>query len=600
MRELIHDQGISRDWAAPHSLANLLLMSERADPFMVGKYRTIPRERINPSTVRSWLMSCERDHEACNECLPSQKSDTTQPTQLFLIDVRNFNLVVADTSERFCALSYVWGGVEQLQMNHTTRPLLWEPGSLTLLADQVPRTIQDAIIFTAAIGERYLWVDALCIMQDDAAVKHAQISNMAAVYNNALLTFIAVSNENSTSGLPGVNGTDRKFRSVCNMSSVCIADRPISHAAVLVNSHYNSRAWTFQERLLSRRSLFFTNEQAYFRCQASAHCEDRAISVLGSATSTMTVTNPISKQRFASIKHNESRVFRAHAELVTDYMSKNLSYPTDVLNAFEGIAAALETTWGLRLIAGMPHKYLFDALLFCPAHDAKQIAEYLPDPDERCAVLDIHKRRFPSWSWGSWSGKITYHYCTGSTMTTPVIDTIELVENSSPRVIFQSDQPFLRVASVGMDSRVRTDRTLPQDWKATLNCLRIYAETLPLSILTDRLTKDISFSIAKGWAGGVHVNLNNEVSTRVVSIRLDSRTRWEQEGEAMLKGTFLVRLGTRFGQIDYANFNPVYVLMLVKFRDGLAERIGLGDILHNTWDEHATVTNSRLEKVYLV
>jgi hypothetical protein len=73
------------------------------------------------------------------------------------------------------------------------------------------------------IGERYLWVDSLCIVQDDPQEKHGQIANMDAIYGNAILTINAAAGQDANAGLPGVRPLSRKWSNSFSNTSL-VAD----------------------------------------------------------------------------------------------------------------------------------------------------------------------------------------------------------------------------------------------------------------------------------------------------------------------------------------------------------------------------------------
>jgi Heterokaryon incompatibility protein (HET) len=78
-------------------------------------------------------------------------------------------------------------------LSKVTKPVLFARGGLALLESELPRTIADAIALCEQIGERYLWVDALCIQQDDEKDKARQIRNMGCIYRSAVLTIVNAS-----------------------------------------------------------------------------------------------------------------------------------------------------------------------------------------------------------------------------------------------------------------------------------------------------------------------------------------------------------------------------------------------------------------------
>lgn len=241
--------------------------------------------------VRRWINKCEVDHgEACRraDVDSSQKSETIR-----FIDVKRKCIATLQDvylSEcRYVALSYVWGGPQRERLELSNIETLAQPGSLNR---QLPQTIEDAILLTESLGITYLWVDALCIVQDDDADKKIQIGSMGQIYGFAHLTVVVASGSNVHSGLPGLRlgtrslnqeevvvlpstSTDAAGNSIPGLSLMTTLD-PLSNP----NEHYmermpwNSRGWTMQERVLSRRVLVFMPEQVYWICRETTYCEE--------------------------------------------------------------------------------------------------------------------------------------------------------------------------------------------------------------------------------------------------------------------------------------------------------------------------------------
>lgn len=127
-----------------------------------------------------------------------------------LIDVETMAIVertdVLLKDLNYLTLSYVWGKTPQKEMLFkANRNKLRKENSLK---GRLSWTIEDACTFKKDMGTRYIWVDALCIVQDSDADKAAQIGKMSNIYANALLNIIAASGEDSHAGLPGIS-TDR-------------------------------------------------------------------------------------------------------------------------------------------------------------------------------------------------------------------------------------------------------------------------------------------------------------------------------------------------------------------------------------------------------
>ncbi|KAF2728280.1 hypothetical protein EJ04DRAFT_395284, partial [Polyplosphaeria fusca] len=109
---------------------------------------------------------------------------------------------------------------------------------------------------------RYLWVDALCIIQDSGEDKDVQIASMGFIYGGAHLTIVAAFGDSANAGLPGISIPRRDQHTPITINGVSM------NAAVncLLDSQWYTRGWTFQELVLSKRILAFTQEQMLFFC----------------------------------------------------------------------------------------------------------------------------------------------------------------------------------------------------------------------------------------------------------------------------------------------------------------------------------------------
>ncbi|KAI8933495.1 hypothetical protein NX059_009233 [Plenodomus lindquistii] len=143
--------------------------------------------RVDFTVLRAWLCRCRSHHFSCTR---RPQSDTSL-AGFKVIDCRSLSsppkIVERPWSERYVALSYVWG-----------------PPS-----GDWPQTVSDAIEVTKQMGERYLWVDRTCIDQTNLEEKLAVISKMDAIYAGAEFTIVCAAGD-ARSGLPGVMATPRK------------------------------------------------------------------------------------------------------------------------------------------------------------------------------------------------------------------------------------------------------------------------------------------------------------------------------------------------------------------------------------------------------
>ncbi len=206
------------------------------------------------SLIKDWIKECENHH---HDDIFTLAPRSKHPVAIFLIDVLDQKLVRASSSWRFLTISYVWGKAALDITTTANRRAREEQGALSKV--NLPQLILDAILLVSQLGERYLWFDCLCIEQDNPSQNHSQVSQMDVIHSQSLLTLVTVSSENAESFMPGIReGTRSLFKAKEPFFNRCIyALYPrlleLSEATV-----YESRGWTFQERLSSRRCLFLT------------------------------------------------------------------------------------------------------------------------------------------------------------------------------------------------------------------------------------------------------------------------------------------------------------------------------------------------------
>lgn len=175
--------------------------------------RPADRKWIDPELLRSWRGTCEREHGGM--CSSIDDNSLSRPRLPWLIDCEKYRLIPAGRDDRYVALSYVWGNANVLKTSTQNLRRLCEPGAFLQQNQKLPRTIKDAIHVVRLLGERYLWVDALCIVQNDENTRKHLIDNMAAVYANALLTVVAAEGKDADSGLNGIQGVSEPRNNPC-------------------------------------------------------------------------------------------------------------------------------------------------------------------------------------------------------------------------------------------------------------------------------------------------------------------------------------------------------------------------------------------------
>jgi hypothetical protein len=141
--------------------------------------RMIHPDRVDIELTRQWLRLCENEHrEHC------KSADVEEPQQLLAIDVRRQCLCYLPQGSRYLALSYCWPISPTFMLTRIVLNGLLESGSLRSKMRELPQTIQDAIDYVFDLGETYLWINALCIIQDAEDQKRIQLSQMDRVYED--------------------------------------------------------------------------------------------------------------------------------------------------------------------------------------------------------------------------------------------------------------------------------------------------------------------------------------------------------------------------------------------------------------------------------
>jgi hypothetical protein len=156
-------------------------------------------------------------------------------------------IVYAPLRCRYLALSYVWGVRKEVRLVLTSHneETLMQPGALSNAQISIPNTIMDAISVVRKLRERYLWVDSLCLVQDDVGELHACVSLMDLFYEMAILTIVAADGGDAWAGLQGVEPTPRRMnRRVREISPGLNMTTMRDMDGMLRRSAYSTRAWT--------------------------------------------------------------------------------------------------------------------------------------------------------------------------------------------------------------------------------------------------------------------------------------------------------------------------------------------------------------------
>lgn len=357
-----------------------------------GYLRPLRGKRADRELMSAWLHECIDSHIHCQDREKLALASVQGPRRL--INTKTMTVNLAQPGARYFALSYVWGGVAQPHVPGLGQ-LTTESDSCSLVNVVLPKVILDAIKLTNDLGEAFLWVDALCIDQDDLSDKAEEISRMNFVYLGALMTIVAMDGSDANAGLSGVDDypTPRAAR-VEIVEGVAMSIARPSLAEAYGASSWNRRSWCMQEHLFSRRLLFFGPEQVYFSCLSRAFAEDRH-EVQGGPYNLHDHPGRTLLQPPRGEVLWMSVLWKLFVEL---YSKRQLSVETDRYPAFQGILNHQKEAWGLHFAEASPLEFLPLALNWWHG-------------TERGEPLDTIPRRIqgrPSWTWTGWSGAVCF------------------------------------------------------------------------------------------------------------------------------------------------------------------------------------------------
>jgi len=199
---------------------------------------------IDVNQVRNWIRICQTKHSCKNVPLDMTRGRML-PEEFMVIDVIKKCLVTPGRSCRFLALSYVWGNSVKFKTTSQNVESLRTEGAFDVVVDQLSPTIRDSMNLTRRLGEQFIWVDSLCILQDNAESSQANIQAMDLIYRQATLVILAADDEAPTKGLLGVSTNPR---TATQFSSEILPGLQVmarfNHTTAMDQTVYRTRGWT--------------------------------------------------------------------------------------------------------------------------------------------------------------------------------------------------------------------------------------------------------------------------------------------------------------------------------------------------------------------
>ncbi|KAF4467700.1 HET-domain-containing [Fusarium albosuccineum] len=394
------------------------------------------------ATVKKWMTTCSASHAKCR-----QSDSSTLPTRVLYVGDENEppRLVRGNgRHEPYVALSWCWGKqppLKTLKSNIQDH----EKGVFSTL----PTLFHDAAQVTRKLDIDYLWIDALCIIQDSPEDWAAESVKMTEVYDDAALTIAADMCGNAYQSLSGLDshaklflpehhvwgdgpyrgtgggrlGGDGRLRNLFRArypmpyrmpdgeeTSVRVRTIELRNSegyhgtSFLPASTLSGRAWCFQENILSRRILHFGPTEMSWQCLEMEACE--CVSQISPPGNSYGVNSGLIRMKDL-IRFSDVDMLNTWLDIVEAFTFRDLTNPTDRLPAIAGIAKMMAERFEQKASLAQA-KYLSGIWM---AEIESQLAWFVKPPAMRFKPLareSFRQSRVPTWSWASVTGSIDF------------------------------------------------------------------------------------------------------------------------------------------------------------------------------------------------
>ncbi|KAF5636260.1 heterokaryon incompatibility protein [Fusarium tjaetaba] len=379
-------------------------ISVSCQPYLAS--RDYPWHEKAIDEIKAWVDACETEHDLC-----PQRHSSALPKRVLQIANDNVSLYVSERKEvqtddqRYVALSYRWGNDLPLRLTKDTMSDFIEGQPISKL----PQTLQDAVRISRNLGFKFIWIDALCIVQDDENDWVEQSALMADIYRHSSLNLCAADSAGCGSGIVEMaaphlmevaaattQSTDTGLR-----ETVVLVGGPISRYVIdWSGCGLLSRGWVFQEGLCSPRGLYVSRRHGLlWDCGTMIDMIDSDKPILtGDADHAF---NPRNERRsFLSLtklpKHDSMAVRNfsfTWYDWTSLYTSRYLTRKTDRLPAVAGMASYVASLSGMKYKAGLWEEDILRGLMW--RRSSSGHANRVPGGA-------------PTWSWASINGPVCY------------------------------------------------------------------------------------------------------------------------------------------------------------------------------------------------
>ncbi|SPO06291.1 uncharacterized protein DNG_08980 [Cephalotrichum gorgonifer] len=463
--------------------------------------------------ARRWLEDCTTNHESCRV-----EPVAAMPTRVIDVGTEGGNPVLVETNGtigRYATLSYCWGDGGQLKTTKDTLSSFTRGISMS----ELPQTASDAIRICRYLGIRYLWIDALCIIQGDEDDWVRESSRMGDVYSSSTLTIAAARSGGCTQGIFG----SQLFGSAEHQNSFIFRDVEVYARKSPADQHLGSplglnlagqngelrrakswilrpdelplarRAWTVQERVLSRRVLYYTADELWWQCDDCWACEcswaneanirgagedeaNQPYNVVADANiGSFGWLRDVRREKYLTLE----AAYKRWSNIVTLFTVGDVTFAADRLPALSGLAKqfqrALQVRFGAsgEYLAGMWRENLGRELFWT-------VDPYGGRPSSGSPPRE---RGTPTWSWVSVDGVVSYG--SDSEVLKPTFRVLDA--SVDPATVDSTGR--LRGGTLVVESHVTHGHTLDRapDEPGILGVLRLKSSGVVLAITKDNV-----------------------------------------------------------------------------------------------------------------
>lgn len=366
-----------------------------------GPYRPIAHDPSSDSSMdlaASWLAKCA-SHKDC----PSQAA-VPLPTRLIEVpqESQKCRLHISAPGEKghYVTLSHCWGSTVTSCLTKANIARFQR----AIDVEDLSRSFQDAIFITRRLGFRFLWIDAICIVQDSVEDWAQEASFMAGIYRNGSLMISALAAPDGQHGILSLRNNLRSHTFGRNKELVCqpqLESEDYHPSSDLdPDTPLHARGWCLQEYIMAPRILHFGKHKLMWECVSRRWAEDSGLADIPSQRPARREARPASmpfmwpsKSDLEDAGQKEKRL-AAFYLCISEYTKRKLTRRSDKLPALSGLASACQSPELGAYLAGLWENDLVYGLNWC-RRGPPEVDKGSTDGKEYIA---------PSWSWASIDG----------------------------------------------------------------------------------------------------------------------------------------------------------------------------------------------------